>query len=251
MIYSSRANRLRTAGTTHLQFMANISTKQRLYIAITAIFCLFGIVGQGNAYGLFPNDTKTMYLDVHSGTSGTLLSSTTTPRTVLYASTDYNGTDAHICIGSTCSANPSIEKIIDTEFGNSSVDSFAPRYIASGTPLTWSKNTASERLSMIVSYVNYDISLVPEDTVSTSTIQDVNIVGGNVVINASSTVATSSYSFDIATTTLKDSTTGIFGLTTEFIGYIFGAWWPFIIGLGFIVGMAVFFFRKSNIKDYD
>jgi len=107
----------------------------------------------------FPIDAKEILLDVHSGTSGILLASSTNYRTILYSSIQSNSTDGHICIGSSCSANPNILKLQDTEEGNNGAGSNFHHYLLElNTDISWSKLNSGNKQFMTLVYVDYNLA---------------------------------------------------------------------------------------------
>ncbi len=98
----------------------------------------------------FPLNAKTIHLEAHSGTSGTMLSAVNYDRTVLFGqiNCDVNN-DNHIRIGSSGNSY-----ILDTE-SNNNTTIWTTQTIASGTRVDWVKNTSADRCNFHLVYTDY------------------------------------------------------------------------------------------------
>lgn len=121
-------------------------------ISIFLSFCTFQNVFASE----FPNDAKTIFSDQHSGSSGTLLASSGSDRTIYYAAIDCDfARDNHIRVGS--SGN---NYIVDTE-NQISVQRQMSYKLTSGNSLQWVKNTSGDHCNFTVVYTDYDNATIP------------------------------------------------------------------------------------------
>jgi hypothetical protein len=200
------------------------------------LICSFFLLSAGVASaGMFPNNAKTVMVDNHSTISSTILSATTTDRTILYASL-YNSVnnDNHIRIGTTTGAFSNLN-IIDSEGSGQSADEFMAVKLPAGQPLVLLKAVAGNQTFVTVTYTDYDLSLIGEynnqtSTTSTSTLQYPSI--------PTSTIATTS-----------PNTVGVVWTLLFFVTEMFRSYWPIILAIGIIIGfciMVISFVKKIS-----
>jgi len=216
----------------------------------------------------FPNDAKEIALDTHSGTAGTLLATSTGYRTILFSSITTNATDGHICISpaGSCSANPAIVKLQDTEgTANSTQDRFHSYLIPPGTEISWNKSSTGDKLFVSLVYVDYNLASSTESatfngvvTIASSTlpliVYDVSTGGGSASSTfptlASSTMTNSIENIGYTATTTQTA----FGVTVTQAVYSFPyllfKFILFLIVLSLPVVTIYLFYRKLQ-KRYD
>jgi hypothetical protein len=120
------------------------------------------ILSNSASASIFPNDTKTAYIDVTAGTSGTLLPAISEhDRTILYA---------------TIRAVPSIDCAILigasqylSSLGNTTMETFAPQIILANESVTYIK-TQNKQCVLRVAYTDYDLSLVPNNVATIASV---------------------------------------------------------------------------------
>lgn len=111
---------------------------------------------------IFPNDTKSVYLDLPASggtTCGTLLASSTHDRTALYAT-------IRTPTGNLGTININGSTFLDNQT-NQDIDTFAPTLIPAGESVTCTRAN-NKPFSFRLSYVDYDLTLVPNYQVSIS-----------------------------------------------------------------------------------
>lgn len=131
--------------------------KLSAFLFLSVFVCsLFYGLNSVSAYfngGSFPNDAKRINLDIHSGTSGTLLATSTSPRTILYSEVSCDSaTDNHIRKGT--SGN---DYLVDTE-ENRLVDVFNWEQVASNTPIQWLKEISGDHCNYAMIYTDYNLA---------------------------------------------------------------------------------------------
>jgi hypothetical protein len=125
------------------------------FLFLIVIFFAFN----GIAFANFPPDAKTVFVDIHTGTSGVLLNSVNYDRTALYAKiTCAVTTDCAITIGN----NSPIENnnnIIDSE-GITNSDVFVSLKIPANSIVYWHKVSNTDDCNFTLVYTDYDLSLM-------------------------------------------------------------------------------------------
>jgi hypothetical protein len=107
---------------------------------------------------MFPNDAKTIFLDDHTSQTGTILSSKTYDRTILYTRIACDsGNDQRILIGN--SATHSNNDVQDSEraTGNSS-DVFMIRTLPANQILTYRKSASGNNCNFTIVYTDYNLA---------------------------------------------------------------------------------------------
>lgn len=114
---------------------------------------------------MFPNDAVTISYDANTGTSGTLLTSVSYPRSLLAVNADCDNTkDNHILIGV---ATTSTNIILDTETNKQS-DEFISRTLPSDTAVTWLKEISANSCFFSLTYVPYVLASTSTSTLSST-----------------------------------------------------------------------------------
>ena len=129
---------------------------------------------------MFPNDTKNVTIDDHSGTSGVLLPQTSYDRTALMGTIYCSGArDNHIILGSTLT-QPNNNNFVDSE-STPRTQTYIYRKIPANTDVYYSKGQASTNCFFTLLYTDYDLSTTTTAT-TTATINAIMTSGDIMII---------------------------------------------------------------------
>lgn len=125
------------------------------FLFLIVIFFSFS----GISFANFPPDAQTAFVDIHTGTSGILLSAVNYDRTALYAKVSCAiTTDCAITIGNE-SPIQNNNNLLDSE-GNTSDSIFIARKIPANTDIYWNKVSNTDDCNYSLIYTPYDLTLM-------------------------------------------------------------------------------------------
>lgn len=127
---------------------------KKFLFLIVVFFAFNGVV-----FANFPPDAKTVFVDIHTGTSGILLNSVIYDRTALYAHLNCNvQTDVAITIGNASPIENNLN-IIDSE-ADVSDSIFTTTKIPANTAVYWNKVSNTNDCNFSLTYTDYDLALM-------------------------------------------------------------------------------------------
>lgn len=119
---------------------------------------------------MFPSQAITVIEDIHSGTFGTFLATTTTPRTILSASSFCSQQKDNTLTIGYLSPLANNNNLVDTEGANGGIQLFLNKEWPINTAIYWNKELSGDKCHYTLTYIensNYSTSTATSTGIST------------------------------------------------------------------------------------